>query len=268
MQATLLLLCLALGQATAPMQSAPQASQSVPPKAEASQAERDKLQAAWKANDAAMAEDYKVWREATQAARAKGLPREEWPASPLAKWFPLNEQLADQGQPDALTWCLQQVSTSGRDLATVLECKSRWYQKLVSEHADSAAMEVAFNYLRGEGGTGSLDAKRTLELLDTLLATTTREAMKARVLFAMPDVIARANDPEAAKKKLELYERLAKDYPNTPEARRARGVLNSERNLSIGSLAPDFTTKDVDGVEFKLSDYRGKVVVLDFWGFW
>ena len=61
---------------------------------------------------------------------------------------------------------------------------------------------------------------------------------------------------------------LAKDYPNTPEARRARGVLNSERNLSIGSLAPDFTTKDVDGVEFKLSDYRGKVVVLDFWGYW
>jgi peroxiredoxin len=38
--------------------------------------------------------------------------------------------------------------------------------------------------------------------------------------------------------------------------------------LSIGRRAPDFTTKDVDGVEFKLSDYRGKVVVLDFWGFW
>ena len=26
--------------------------------------------------------------------------------------------------------------------------------------------------------------------------------------------------------------------------------------------------EDVDGVAFKLSDYRGKVVVLDYWGFW
>lgn len=25
---------------------------------------------------------------------------------------------------------------------------------------------------------------------------------------------------------------------------------------------------DVDGQQFKLSDYRGKVVLLEFWGFW
>jgi peroxiredoxin len=32
--------------------------------------------------------------------------------------------------------------------------------------------------------------------------------------------------------------------------------------------APDIEGKDMDGVAFKLSDFRGKVVVLDFWGFW
>jgi peroxiredoxin len=31
---------------------------------------------------------------------------------------------------------------------------------------------------------------------------------------------------------------------------------------------PDIVAKDTDGVDFKLSDYRGKVVLLDFWGFW
>jgi peroxiredoxin len=36
----------------------------------------------------------------------------------------------------------------------------------------------------------------------------------------------------------------------------------------VGMACPDFTAKDVDGVEFKRSDYLGKVVVLDFWGFW
>jgi hypothetical protein len=39
-------------------------------------------------------------------------------------------------------------------------------------------------------------------------------------------------------------------------------------HLRIGMVAPDIVAKDLDGVEFKLSDYRGKVVVLDFWGNW
>ncbi len=37
---------------------------------------------------------------------------------------------------------------------------------------------------------------------------------------------------------------------------------------AVGKPAPDIVGKDLDGVEFKLSDYRGKVVMLDFWGDW
>jgi len=32
--------------------------------------------------------------------------------------------------------------------------------------------------------------------------------------------------------------------------------------------APDFTLEDMDGESYELQDYRGKVVVLDFWGDW
>lgn len=38
--------------------------------------------------------------------------------------------------------------------------------------------------------------------------------------------------------------------------------------FSIGKLAPEITGPDIDGVKFSLSDYRGKIVVLDFWGDW
>ena len=36
----------------------------------------------------------------------------------------------------------------------------------------------------------------------------------------------------------------------------------------VGEVARDIAGVDLDGVAFKLSDYRGKVVFLDFWGDW
>jgi thiol-disulfide isomerase/thioredoxin len=33
-------------------------------------------------------------------------------------------------------------------------------------------------------------------------------------------------------------------------------------------LAPDFTLKAIDGTSLRLSDYRGKVILLDFWATW
>jgi hypothetical protein len=38
--------------------------------------------------------------------------------------------------------------------------------------------------------------------------------------------------------------------------------------LAVGQQAPDIVGPDLDGVAFRLSDYRGQVVVLDFWGNW
>ena len=36
----------------------------------------------------------------------------------------------------------------------------------------------------------------------------------------------------------------------------------------IGDSAPGFSVKDIDGKEIKLADYKGKVVLLDFWASW
>ena len=48
----------------------------------------------------------------------------------------------------------------------------------------------------------------------------------------------------------------------------ASAELYELQNLSVGKTAPDLVGNDMDGMEFRLSDYRGKVVMLDFWGHW
>lgn len=44
--------------------------------------------------------------------------------------------------------------------------------------------------------------------------------------------------------------------------------LKDIKHLSIGDVAPEFETKTLDGKVLKLSDFRGKYVLLDFWATW
>jgi cytochrome oxidase Cu insertion factor (SCO1/SenC/PrrC family) len=39
----------------------------------------------------------------------------------------------------------------------------------------------------------------------------------------------------------------------------------TDAGLPVGIQAPEIQGRDIDGKRFKLSDYRGKVVVLDCW---
>ncbi len=50
--------------------------------------------------------------------------------------------------------------------------------------------------------------------------------------------------------------------------REIRAVIDLREKLGVGGVAPDIAGVDLDGVEFKLSDYKGKVIFLDFWGDW
>jgi WD40 repeat protein len=48
----------------------------------------------------------------------------------------------------------------------------------------------------------------------------------------------------------------------------AKPTIFAMEHLSVGKKAPEVSGVDVDGKTFKLSDYRGKVVVLDFFADW
>jgi hypothetical protein len=75
-----------------------------------------------------------------------------------------------------------------------------------------------------------------------------------------------ANDKSvAAVADLEQVKKLTTDQDLLDEVKEA---LVETQKLAVGSVAPEIDGVDIDGVKFKLSDYRGKVVLLDFWGFW
>jgi hypothetical protein len=73
-----------------------------------------------------------------------------------------------------------------------------------------------------------------------------------------------------------LFETVIKKYGDCPNLGLHKATLREEaepelleiRYLRVGKKAPDIKGLDLDGKPFKLSDYRGKVVVLDFWGNW
>lgn len=83
-----------------------------------------------------------------------------------------------------------------------------------------------------------------------------------------------ARNREEATQEIEaLFERAAEEYPDIElpggetVAERAKSELFTIRNLSVGREAPEIEGEDQDGFPFRLNDYRGKAVLLDFWSY-
>jgi hypothetical protein len=96
----------------------------------------------------------------------------------------------------------------------------------------------------------------------------------AQVLRRRADQLA-ASDAKAAatmhRESEELLEEAADKYADVKTAfdgtvgSKARNELFDLRDLSVGKAAPEVKGTDQDGRPFRLSDYKGKVVLLDFW---
>jgi hypothetical protein len=143
---------------------------------------------------------------------------------------------------------------------------------LVEKYPDNPAIERLCMTL---ARTPSPDAQATLK---QIMEKSSKANVKASAAYALGQAIASKLDQlgdkpaEAdkaaaeAEKYLEIaIENFGKD---NPQAKNAEMELKGLRTLRIGKEAPEITAPDLDGKDFKLSDYRGKVVLLDFWGNW
>lgn len=118
------------------------------------------------------------------------------------------------------------------------------------------------------------------QLLRMPTFTAEEAAIETRFFGATYFGLLQATDPQPMLAESErLYERVLAEFARIdllpPIKGRVRSLgevaerdLRALRELAIGKPAPEIEGKDVDGRAMKLSDSRGKVVVLVFWGSW
>ncbi len=97
---------------------------------------------------------------------------------------------------------------------------------------------------------------------------------QSQMQAAGKDGLTKEKIEELEKKAEGYFETVAKEYADVPSGRgtlgeAAKKSLFELKNLSVGKVAPEVTCLNIDGdKEDKLSNYKGKVVVLDIWATW
>lgn len=65
-----------------------------------------------------------------------------------------------------------------------------------------------------------------------------------------------------------VFNAIAEKYRNAPDGKAFAQRINAATNIVIGKEAPDFTQNDPNDRPVKLSDFRGKYLLIDFWASW
>jgi peroxiredoxin len=65
-----------------------------------------------------------------------------------------------------------------------------------------------------------------------------------------------------------LITKLNENYPGTTAILQMKQQLDEMRALAVGQVAPDIVLPDPSGKTTKLSDLKGKYVLIDFWAAW
>lgn len=74
--------------------------------------------------------------------------------------------------------------------------------------------------------------------------------------------------PNYQTKLLPVYENFSEELKKTSAGTKLGLLVKSYDRTAVGAIAPDFSQNDPNGKAVKLSDFKGKYVLLDFWASW
>jgi peroxiredoxin len=148
---------------------------------------------------------------------------------------------------------------------------------------EKAADVISRNHLRSTNlvylcqGLARLRHRCARKLLESVLETNPNAEVRAQACFALATLLksqaSEGADEQAVADAERLFERVLTEFGQFESqglklADLAEPELSELRRLGVGKQAPEIQGEDLNGQKMKLSDYRGKVVLLTFWGTW
>jgi peroxiredoxin len=138
--------------------------------------------------------------------------------------------------------------------------------RLLEDHAKDKGMKQAVPFLARTDNPAVRDFLRKL-----VAKSPHREVIALGGFYLAAQLNMQEGDDGAEATK--LLERCQTEYKDLSVGESTLGeaaklLAHRVQFLSVGRKAADIKAKDVDGKEFKLSDFRGKVVLLDFFADW
>jgi peroxiredoxin len=152
------------------------------------------------------------------------------------------------------------------------------FARAADAQADLQALVTKIN-ARISGGARTEDALASeLAEFDTLLAKygAGKSDDAAEILLMKASLFQQViKDDEKA---IALYQQLKRDFPGTRPASMADRMIAAaehqkaanqiQRSLAVGKRFPEFSGPGLTGTTVALGDYRGKIVLIDFWATW
>ena len=122
----------------------------------------------------------------------------------------------------------------------------------------------------------SLSQEAREKYFGKLMESSPHANVRAAAVYVLASTGARGDASDELKQQREdLLSELIHDYADIPWQYSTYGEIataemhpHDPADLEVGKKAPEIIGRNVDGEEMKLSDYLGKVVVIDFWGDW
>jgi len=129
---------------------------------------------------------------------------------------------------------------------------------------DDAAWKRVIGVLR-EAADKKKDYDYLIAKSGFLLEKSSDKEVRMRAQFALAQGFWKKGETERARA---AFRKVVADFPNTPLAREAEGNIHELDSLNLGQPAPLFAYRGLNGEPVAISDFKGKVVLLNFWASW
>lgn len=245
-----------------------QAFAAAAPEDSPARAKSEELDAASRALELELQAAQKAYATTIQDLRARNVPPESWPPSPSIDFYFRFEEIAAQGHPESARWCLLNVSVMGFPPDELALRRQELFTQVLTLGADREWVTGIAQMLGGEAMQGQFDLAIASKLLGDLEQRSSLAETKACAAYALGEALAGLKSGASLERAKPHFRRAAEQYAATQFGTRARSRLFQLENLVVGKVVPDFSSPDAEGAEIKLSDYRGKVVLISFWGYW